>query len=133
MRAWLKQRSEIDELSQQISEREAAVAELEQTKRRWHDDEYIKDQAKLRFAWVMPGETGYRVIGSDGAIVSDGSSELTDPTAEVRVDDAEWWDTAWSSVVEAGDEPASRTPDEERVREPADKIGGTSHRKPGAR
>ena len=37
-----------------------------------------------RFGWVIPGETGYRVIGTDGKVLSDGGSQLSDPAKPLR-------------------------------------------------
>ena len=36
-------------------------------------------QARARFGWVMPGETGYRVIGADGKPLADGGSHAVRP------------------------------------------------------
>lgn len=127
-RAWLEQRSEINALNAEIAERRADVADLQQAKRRWHDPAYIEAQARLRFGWVLPGEIGYRVIGDDGELLSDGSNELTDPTAVPPVEEPEWWETSWGSVVAAGEEP--RPPDqhaEQRQRKPVDRIAERLH------
>lgn len=126
VRAWLNQRSEINELSAQISERQASVAELEQTERRWRDPAYIEAQARLRFSWVMPGETGYRVIDEDGSVLSD-SGGLSDPVGErSSTEQPEWWETAWGSVVEAGVDPGAEAGDrQDRPRRtPLERIGG---------
>ncbi|MBA2444339.1 MAG: septum formation initiator family protein [Nocardioidaceae bacterium] len=127
VRAWLNQRSEINELSAQISERRAAVAELEQTKRRWEDPAYIEAQARLRFSWVMPGEIGYTVIDEDGSVLTGGRG-LSEPVADREpVEEPEWWETSWASVVEAGVDPnadAGDTRDLRPKRTPLDSIGG---------
>ena len=31
-----------------------------------HDPDYVRTQARERLGWVVPGETGYRVVGADG-------------------------------------------------------------------
>lgn len=126
VRAWLNQRSEINGLSAQIDEREAAVAELEQTRRRWQDPAYIEAQARLRFSWVMPGEVGYRVIDEDGSVLAD-SGGLSEPVGERdATEQPEWWETAWGSVVEAGLDPAAEGSDsrERSKRTPLERIGG---------
>ena len=101
MRAWLQQRSDINTLSAQIAAGKAEVAALREAKQRWHDPAYIRTQARLRFGWVMPGETGYRVIDDDGDILVSGS-QLSDPADPPPKSSPEWWETAWSSVVAAG-------------------------------
>ena len=66
LRAYLQQRSHIGELKVQIAEREASINDLEREKKRWDDPAYVKAQARARFGYLMPGETGYEVIGADG-------------------------------------------------------------------
>jgi cell division protein FtsB len=119
-RAWLRQRNEIADLTAQINASQAAIDDLQQEKRRWDDPAYIKQQAHERFGWVMPGETGYRVIGDDGKTIGSDGSELADPVAPAPADDSEWWRNAWLSVVDAGDPPGA---DASSGPEPASKIG----------
>jgi cell division protein FtsB len=126
VRAWIHQRGEINSLNAEIAEREAAIAELRLEKQRWKDPAYIEIQARLRFGWLMPGETGYRVIGEDGEVLSAGRGELSDP-AEVATAEETWWDAAWGSVVEAGKTPeeiAAEVAAQQPAHEPAEQIGG---------
>lgn len=135
MRAWIKQRAEINDLTAQIAQQKADVSGLRQAEQRWRDPAYIETQARLRFGWLMPGDTGYRVIGADGEVLSDGGSELSEPTTPKAKKPPEWWQSQWGSVVEAGKTPAEIAAEtaEEPVRKPAERIGrqpaGTS---PGA-
>ena len=122
MRAWLKQRSEINGLTAQIAQQQADVAALRQTKQRLHDPAYIKEQARSRFGWIMPGETGYRVIGADGQVLSDGTSTLSDPETVAPKKDPEWWQTAYGSIVAAGEPPSAETTAKDQQRKPAEKI-----------
>ncbi len=127
MRAWIKQRGEINAVTAQIAEQKADVAALALAKERWRDPAYIAAQARQRFGWLMPGETGYRVIGPDGKVIADGGSELSDPTTQAK-ESPEWWETQWGSIVEAGktpDEIAAEQPDEPD-RKPADRIRSRS-------
>ena len=66
LRAYLQQRSHIGDLKAQIAEREASISDLEREKRRWDDPAYVKAQARARFGYLMPGESGFEVIGADG-------------------------------------------------------------------
>src|ERR1700712_2677074 len=63
MRAYLQQRSHMNELRAQIVSSERDISNLEREKRRWQDDAYVETQARERFGWVLPGETSYQVIG----------------------------------------------------------------------
>lgn len=107
LRAWLQQRSDVNTLTAQIATSRAHIAALEQSKQRLHDPAYIKAQARERFGWLMPGQTGYRVIDAHGKIVQTGS-QLSDPIATSAKSHPEWWDRAWGSVVAAGAYPGQR-------------------------
>jgi len=128
MRAWIKQRGEVNDLTTQIAQQKADVASLQQAEQRWRDPAYIEAQARLRFGWLMPGETGYRVIGPDGEVLSDGGSELSEPTTPGAKTSPEWWQSQWGSIVEAGKDPAEAAEtSDEPTRKPAERIG----RRPG--
>ena len=83
MRAYLQQRSHINDLRAQIDSSERDIKALEREKRRWADDAYVETQARERFGWVMPGETSYQVIDRDGKPLERGD-ELTDPSSVAR-------------------------------------------------
>jgi cell division protein FtsB len=103
MRAYLQQRSHINELKVQIASSERAIKELEQEKRRWQDDTYVENQARARFGWVMPGETSYQVIGRDGKPLEQ-QDELTDPSSVAPTVPEAWWDKVYGSL-EVADHP----------------------------
>jgi cell division protein FtsB len=102
VRAWIHQRGEINTLTADIADRQATIKALRLEKKRWNDPAYVETQARLRFGWLMPGETGYRVIGADGEVLETGEAELSAPADVADAGEAEWWDTAWGSVEEAG-------------------------------
>lgn len=101
LRAWWDQHAEITSLESEQRARIAAIEELEETEGRWNDAAFVEQQARERFGWVMPGEVGYRVIGSDGEPVG-GGPRLDDPA-----DGSEraWYDALWGSVEAAGQDP----------------------------
>jgi len=123
VRAWLTQRGEINELNVQIAEQQADVQELRETRQRWKDPAYVEAQARLRFGWLMPGETGFRVIGPDGEVLSDGGSRLTEPGATDDEVPQEWWQDQWESVVEAGKDPMAPQDEQQPDRDPVERIG----------
>ena len=57
---------------------------------------FIKAEARERLGWVVPGETGYRVIGADGKPIG-GDSTVLAPTRQ----DGLWWEGMWGSVRHA--------------------------------
>jgi cell division protein FtsB len=136
-RAWLRQRGEIHQLNADIAAQRAQIADLEQERGRLNDPAYIGIQARFRFGWVMPGETGYRVIGDDGEVITDSSGSLSDPVSGRAAPDSDWWDTAWGSVVDAGEEAGTDaasdgggTPQQVPGQDPAGHIGRDGHEKP---
>jgi hypothetical protein len=116
MRAWLNQRSDTNALRTEIVQRQQAIKRLQAATLRWQDPAFVQAQARVRFGWIMPGQVGYRVVGMDGKVLQTGP---TLPAAAAPGRPAgEWWQTAWGSVVAAGDLP-STTPKPQ----PAKKIG----------
>ncbi|WP_210649079.1 septum formation initiator family protein [Nocardioides sp. SYSU D00065] len=116
-RAYLQQRSHIGDLKAQIAEREASINDLEREKKRWDDPAYVKAQARARFGYLMPGESGYEVIGPDGRPL-EAQASLNDPDEVLKTVPKAWWTAAWESMELAGNPP----PPEE---EPAKLIDGT--------
>lgn len=105
LKAYLHQRQHIAEVKAQIVQSEADIEALEREKARWRDPAYIQTQARARFGYVMPGETSYVVLDEDGepleaqtALVPEQDVRVTEPTA--------WFETAWQSVLVAGNPPA---------------------------
>ncbi|RNL80935.1 septum formation initiator family protein [Nocardioides marmorisolisilvae] len=103
MRAYLRQREHINELKSQIAQAEASIAVAKREKRRWSDDAYIEQQARERFGWLLPGETGYQVIGSDGKPLT-GHDALTDPATIAQKKPDAWWSKVRASL-DAADHP----------------------------
>lgn len=98
-RAWWSAQSDISASQAERTQLKADIADLEDQKRRFDDPAYIRQQARERFGWVMPGEVGYRVIGADGEVRGDVPT-LAAP-AEARTD--AWYDKLWGSVVTSGE------------------------------
>ena len=103
MRAYLQQRSHMNDLRAQIVSSERDIKALEREKRRWQDDAYVETQARERFGWVLPGETSYQVIGRDGKPL-ERSDKLTDPATVARQVPAPWWHKVYGTL-EAADHP----------------------------
>ena len=105
LKAYLQQRQHIAGLKAQIVRSEADIDALEREKSRWRDPAYVQSQARARFGYVMPGETSYVVLGADGKPLQS-ETELT-PKRDVLVKKpTAWFETAWESVLLAGNPPA---------------------------
>ena len=109
MRAYLQQRSQINDLQAQIASSQTAIKALEREKGRWKDPEYVRQQARLRFGWVLPGETAYQVIGRDGKPLEH-TDELADPSSVARTVPESWWGKVYGSLETADHPPRKPTP-----------------------
>jgi cell division protein FtsB len=104
LRIYIGQQHDLAVVEEQIRERSARIAELEDELARWNDPEYVKTQARSRLGWVMPGETGFHVVGEDGKPVAGGvviESEAQSPEGEYG---PAWWSQLWGSM-ETADAP----------------------------
>ncbi|WP_067859564.1 MULTISPECIES: septum formation initiator family protein [Aeromicrobium] len=106
LHAWWQQRGEVQQLKAEIATRQASIEDLGDTKARWNDDAYVRQQARERFGWVMPGEVGYRVIGADGTVEGD-APRLDDPPDPTQ---KQWYDTLWGSVEASGRTSSAQQP-----------------------
>jgi cell division protein FtsB len=111
LRAYIQQRSHIADLKAAIAQREASIEDLEREKQRWEDPAYVKAQARARFGYLMPGETGFQVLDEDGRPLEQ-QATLNDPDDVLKIEPTAWWSPAWDSVELAGNPPppAPETP-----------------------
>jgi len=117
LKAYLQQRSHILQLKEQIARSEAEIDALEREKARWQDPAFVQSQARARFGYLMPGETSYVVLGTDGKPLESPSSLNAKSEVLVKQPTA-WWDTVWGSVELAGNPP-----DPDAKPKPASHIG----------
>jgi cell division protein FtsL len=117
MRAYLQQRSHINDLKASIAEHEANIDDLETEKKRWDDPAYVEKQARERLGYVLPGEKAYLVLGEDGTPLEP-ETQLQDPSTVLKSKPVAWYDTAWQSVELAGHPPRVGKP-------PSSEIDGT--------
>lgn len=99
--AWWQQRSEIGALKAANRQAEQDIDDLHDEIDRWDDPAFIKQQARDRFGWVLPGEVGYRVVGIDGQLQGEVGRLEEPPTAA----DDPWYGKLWGSVEQAGNPP----------------------------
>lgn len=102
MRAYLRQSSEMNDLRAQIASSQKSISEMKAEKKRWQDPAFIKEQARLRFGWVVAGETGYQVLGRDGKRLV-GSGRLATPVQHTSRPTA-WWSDQYAAL-RAADHP----------------------------
>ena len=66
LRIYYSQAHDIATTKAEIAERQQRIVELEGELAKWQDNEYVKTQARQRLGWVVPGETGYKVVDAEG-------------------------------------------------------------------
>jgi len=95
VRGFLAQRAEIAELTARKAAAEAAIEELQGTKRLWGDDAYVRTQARSRLHYVMPGESGYVVVTPEQEPTE---SRPVAPVGAVTAPVTPWFTTVWDSA-----------------------------------
>ncbi|ESK57885.1 septum formation initiator [Cutibacterium acnes HL042PA3] len=106
---YFSQRSQISRTQDDEARTRASISTLQDEVKRWHDPDYVRAQARSQLGWVMPGETGYQVIGENGKVIGSTTSlDEKDPASEASAD-ARWWREAAGSVQDA-DHPAPPRP-----------------------
>jgi hypothetical protein len=106
LKAYFQQHSQIVELRSQIASSESDIQQLEAERARWSDPAYVREQARARFGYLMPGKTSYVVICEDGKPLA-AQSTLSDPRTSSSSPPTAWWTTEWRSVQLAGNPPAT--------------------------
>lgn len=105
LRIWVETEQANAANRESIARSQQRIDELNADLARWDDPDYVRTQARERLGWVIPGETGYRVLGANGEPVGQQLDRPGfDPAAPVP---RSWWERLWGSV-QAADEP---TPD----------------------
>jgi cell division protein FtsB len=105
LRIYFAQAHDIATTKQQIAQSQNRIADLQTELARWNDPAYVKSQARERLGWVVPGETGYRVVEDDGGKALGGGAEIDSSAKKAAPPGDAWWAKLWGSV-EAADKPA---------------------------
>ena len=111
LRSTLNQRSEINDLRNNLAQKRETVASLKQEQQRWTDPAYVEQQARERLKFVRVGETSYTVIDPQAAPANAGGPKIAAP-APAAAANSPWYGQLWQSLVIA-DIPAKaalRTP-----------------------
>ena len=108
LKAYFQQHSQIQQLRGQIAASESDIQRLESEKARWNDPAYVREQARARFGYLMPGQTSYVVIGEDGKPLA-AQASLSDPRTDTSSTPTAWWTTEGRSVELAGNPPEVTT------------------------
>ena len=107
LKAYFQQHSQIEGLRAQIASSQGSITTLEDEKARWNDPAYVREQARARFGYLMPGQTSYVVIGENGKPLA-AQSKLSDPRTSTSRTPTAWWTSEWKSVQLAGNPPSDQ-------------------------
>lgn len=102
LREYLSQRGQIQRAQEEIAAKRARVAELKKQARLLQDPAYVKEQARTRLHFVMPGETAYVVLSPSPSPVAGARGR---PAVTATGPEAPWYSQVWGSV-RAADKPA---------------------------
>jgi len=100
VREFMRQQAQLDQLRAQAASTQARVDALEALKKRWADPAYVEAQARDRLHFVLPGETGFVVLGTPQPTQNDAPTQGAPPPKA-------WFSNLWDSV-KAADAPPSK-------------------------
>lgn len=103
LREYLSQRGQIAEARHKQQALKARVADLERQKKLLEDPDYVKEQARTRLHYVLPGETAYVVLSPSPKPVPSGRAAVSGTSATGP--ESPWYSQVWGSV-RAADHPA---------------------------
>jgi hypothetical protein len=103
LREYLSQRGQIAAAREKQVAAQQRVAGLQEQLRLLQDPAYVKEQARVRLHYVMPGETAYVVLTPSPAPAAAGKTATAGVTATGP--EAPWYSQVWGSV-KAADHPA---------------------------
>jgi len=101
LNSYLRQQSQLAELNAQVADARERNENLQADVARWSDPAYVAAQARERLAFVLPGETPYRVVDPETA--PDAPEKADGPTSVLDEGTTRpWYASVWDSVVVAG-------------------------------
>lgn len=98
VRVYLAQESQIAEMKAAQAAQRDVIADRAEEVAKWQDPEYIRQQARGRLFYVLPGETPLIILDDPEGAARDAGQ----PPPAAAPD--RWYDTLWSSVEAANSE-----------------------------
>jgi cell division protein FtsB len=95
LQQYVSQGSQLDRIQRQNDQKTKEVAQLKQQLQDWQDPAFVEIQARQRLHFVMPGETGLRLLGPAGG--TDSENGVLNPGSA----DSAWYGQLWNSVTAA--------------------------------
>jgi cell division protein FtsB len=104
-KVWVAQRGQISDLRAQTRAAQQRITQLHAEQRQWQDPDYVRQQARQRLHYVMPGETAYVVLDDRNAKRAHVRHRALDQTPLT----GPWYSRLWQSVQVAGTATTSRS------------------------
>lgn len=98
---YFNQKAQLSRLAVEEAQHKASISSLQDELNRWNDPNYVRIQARTQLGWVVPGETGYRVIGKDGKVLGAGVSLGSADDSSNAASSGPWWQKMVGSVKTA--------------------------------
>jgi len=105
LRVYFNQQSQLAAARAQIAANQQTIGDLRDELARWQDPAYVQAQARARLGWVVPGEVGFQVIGTDGKPLSPAANIDAQSSVIATQPQQQWWDRLLGSAA-AADNPA---------------------------
>lgn len=95
LRNYYEGRAEIARLEDSIAAKQAEKLALGEEIERYHDEDFVREQARRRFGLVAPGETAYRILDPR---ITDNESVTT--SRQDYEEARPWYEVLWDSIAE---------------------------------
>lgn len=96
LRNYFEQRAEIARLDEKIQSQEQRKRELTDELNRYHNEDYIKEQARTRLGLIEPGESAFRIISPRIKSTAPGETVAEDDPNQQG--EREWYQKLWDSL-----------------------------------
>ena len=97
---YFAQRSQISALEADVESNKKKLLEARAELQRWRDPDYVRDQARERLHFVLPGERQYIILGATSQV--DGSTQTAAPINQEFPLGVPWYSRVISSITSVG-------------------------------
>lgn len=108
LRNYFEQRSELAHINETIAAQQERKKDLTEELNRYQNEDYIKEQARVRLGLIEPGESAYRIVSPGIQAGTPGEN----PGEEDPKKDQRWYSKLWNSISVPEDQAVDdMTPD----------------------
>ena len=97
---YFAQRAQISALEADVESNKKKLLEARAELQRWRDPDYVRDQARERLHFVLPGERQYIILGVTPQV--DGSAQTAAPINQQFPIGVPWYSRVISSITSVG-------------------------------